>query len=91
MSGAMKVAEGLEPEAVAENGPDGSSEETASGGVAKSIRVDWLGAARQGVRRAGRTADGKTDRSLDPWARRARCEAGSRSCTWSNLEPLKES
>lgn len=87
----MKVGEGLELEAVSENGPNGSSEETALGGVAKSVRVDWMGAARQGVCRAGRMADGKTDRSLDPWALRARCEAGSRSCTWSNLEPLKES
>jgi len=35
--------------------------------------------------------DDKTVRSLDPRAPRARCEAGSRSCAWSNLEPLKES
>ena len=50
--------------------------------------------ARQPARASavlGRTGDGKTDRSLDPWARRARSEARSRSCTWSNLEPLKES
>lgn len=87
----MKVEKGNRPKAGSENGPIGSSEEPALGRVAKSVRVDWMGAARQGARRAGRTVGGKTDRSLDPWARRARCEARSRSCTWSNLEPLKES
>jgi len=51
----------------------------------------WLRAIRQGAMRVDRVCGGKTVRSLDPRARRARCEARSRSCPWSNLEPLKES
>ena len=62
-------------------------------GLGCEVRLEGLTSTQPARASAvlGRTVGGKTVRSLDPRAPRARSEARSRSCTWSNLEPLKES
>src|SRR3954469_14588789 len=90
MSGAMKLRRGLARSGLRE----WALKLVGAGLSGPGCTLDLEGlivAARRGAARAGRTGGGKTVRSLDPWAHRARCEARSRSCAWSNLEPLKES
>jgi hypothetical protein len=68
-----------------------SSEETVCAGIVPGRKSSSVGRFRQGARSVSCGAGGKTVRLLVTLRPDLVAEPQSRSCAWSNLEPLKES
>ena len=90
MSSAVRTSEGLAGDRFREWAYS-SSEEAVPGGIAGPGRKARLGRFRQDAWPVRHGLGGKTDRPLITLRPDLVAEQGSRSCAWSNLEPLKES
>lgn len=86
----MRTREGL-AECGFREWAESSSEEAALGGIAGRSERSKFGWIRQGAWFTGRGPSGKTERLIVTVRLDLEAERTSRSCAWSNLEPLKES